>query len=326
MTQRRRYSQNTLHSFTIGQSIISALAFDGCCLRYRFLHTVTQEIASPNSMGIKKLLEKAEEIASKELQKQLQKQQQQGSSRGQAYAPPVVLQQQPYAPPPQWTPPPSPPPYSGSVFAGRPSTPPAQPTHSLQQQQQPSPVVNGGAVGSATPQQQSDVSQPSTGLSASPSTASRGRKKALLVACSYPGTKHQLRGPSNDIQCMQVRQGLWCRLATATTSMQQRHRMPVCVTICKFCLQLTRPSSCSCHPPPQYLLTNKLGFSPSQIVVLRDDDFSRGRDFVPTRDVVLRACSWLISDARPGDSLFFHYSGHGGRMKDPTCRLMLLLL
>jgi hypothetical protein len=33
----------------------------------------------------------------------------------------------------------------------------------------------------------------------------------------------------------------------------------------------------------------------------------------------MRACNWLVADAKPGDSLFFHYSGHGGRMKDPTC-------
>lgn len=53
--------------------------------------------------------------------------------------------------------------------------------------------------------------------------------------------------------------------------------------------------------------------------MLRDDDHSKGRDFVPFRDVILRACSWLVADAKPGDSLFFHYSGHGSRMKDPTC-------
>lgn len=69
----------------------------------------------------------------------------------------------------------------------------------------------------------------------------------------------------------------------------------------------------------QYLLVNRFGFSPSNIVVLRDDEVSRGRDFVPYRDVILRACSWLVADAKPGDSLFFHCSGHGSRAKDPTC-------
>lgn len=54
-------------------------------------------------------------------------------------------------------------------------------------------------------------------------------------------------------------------------------------------------------------------------VLQRDDDYSKGRDFIPYRDVIMRACSWLVADAKPGDSLFFHYSGHGGSMKDPTC-------
>lgn len=67
-----------------------------------------------------------------------------------------------------------------------------------------------------------------------------------------------------------------------------------------------------------FLLTNKLGFDAANIVVLRDDDLSRGPDFFPTRAVVTRACSWLVADARPGDSLFWHYSGHGSRQKDPT--------
>jgi hypothetical protein len=69
----------------------------------------------------------------------------------------------------------------------------------------------------------------------------------------------------------------------------------------------------------QYMLTSKFGFSPNQIVILRDDDHSRGRDFIPYRDVIMRACSWLVANAKPGDSLFFQYSGHGGRLKDPTC-------
>lgn len=25
---------------------------------------------------------------------------------------------------------------------------------------------------------------------------------------------------------------------------------------------------------------------------------------------------WLVKDAKPNDSLFFHYSGHGGQTKD----------
>lgn len=141
---------------------------------------------------LSKLLAKAEELANKELEKLAQQQQPQGGQHQQPCAPPVVIQ-------PQYagfsTPPPSPPPYAGSVCAGRPSTPPAQHSQSYAQQQQQSP-------GPATPQLSRPGPQPV--LTPGPSAGSRGRKKALLIACSYPGTRAQLRGPSNDIQCMQV--------------------------------------------------------------------------------------------------------------------------
>ncbi|ETW75546.1 hypothetical protein HETIRDRAFT_157510 [Heterobasidion irregulare TC 32-1] len=36
----------------------------------------------------------------------------------------------------------------------------------------------------------------------------------------------------------------------------------------------------------------------------------------PTRANMLNAMRWLVQDAHPHDSLFFHYSGHGGQTKD----------
>ena len=33
----------------------------------------------------------------------------------------------------------------------------------------------------------------------------------------------------------------------------------------------------------------------------------------PTKANMIRAMQWLVNDARPNDSLFFHYSGHGGQ-------------
>jgi len=36
----------------------------------------------------------------------------------------------------------------------------------------------------------------------------------------------------------------------------------------------------------------------------------------PTKANILRAMHWLVKDAQPNDSLFFHYSGHGGQTKD----------
>jgi len=39
---------------------------------------------------------------------------------------------------------------------------------------------------------------------------------------------------------------------------------------------------------------------------------------MPTRDNIISGCKWLVDGAKSGDSLFFHYSGHGGSQKDDT--------
>ncbi|ORX67348.1 hypothetical protein BCR32DRAFT_330251 [Anaeromyces robustus] len=36
----------------------------------------------------------------------------------------------------------------------------------------------------------------------------------------------------------------------------------------------------------------------------------------PTYNNIINGMRWLVKDAKPGDSLFFHYSGHGGTAKD----------
>jgi len=50
------------------------------------------------------------------------------------------------------------------------------------------------------------------------------------------------------------------------------------------------------------------------IVLLVDD--SRNPRQQPTRKNIVEAMRWLVRDAQPNDSLFFHYSGHGGQVKD----------
>lgn len=37
---------------------------------------------------------------------------------------------------------------------------------------------------------------------------------------------------------------------------------------------------------------------------------------MPTRANIMEACKWLVEGAKSGDSLFFHYSGHGGSQGD----------
>lgn len=56
------------------------------------------------------------------------------------------------------------------------------------------------------------------------------------------------------------------------------------------------------------------GYDLSDIVTLTDDQTNARA--VPTRKNILDAMQWLVKDAQPNDSLFFHYSGHGGQVAD----------
>ncbi|KAG7451183.1 uncharacterized protein BT62DRAFT_1071772 [Guyanagaster necrorhizus] len=64
----------------------------------------------------------------------------------------------------------------------------------------------------------------------------------------------------------------------------------------------------------QRFLIRTFGYKQDDIVMLTDD--SRNPRQIPTRDNILRAMQWLVAGAQPNDSLFFHYSGHGGQTKD----------
>lgn len=50
------------------------------------------------------------------------------------------------------------------------------------------------------------------------------------------------------------------------------------------------------------------------MVILTDDQQNPMSQ--PTKANILRAMHWLVKDARSNDSLFFHYSGHGGQTPD----------
>lgn len=59
-------------------------------------------------------------------------------------------------------------------------------------------------------------------------------------------------------------------------------------------------------------ILHKLGFPPdpqSQMVLVDDGSSQWG----PTKENMRRAIQWLVQGAAAGDSLFLHYSGHGGR-------------
>ncbi|KAJ6783998.1 hypothetical protein PWT90_06909 [Aphanocladium album] len=63
----------------------------------------------------------------------------------------------------------------------------------------------------------------------------------------------------------------------------------------------------------QYLAEH-FGYRREDMVILTDDQQNPMSQ--PTKQNILRAMHWLVKDARPNDSLFFHYSGHGGQTKD----------
>ncbi|KAG8078205.1 hypothetical protein GUJ93_ZPchr0007g3388 [Zizania palustris] len=63
-------------------------------------------------------------------------------------------------------------------------------------------------------------------------------------------------------------------------------------------------------------LVDRFGFEEDDVRVLVDRDSSSGPQ--PTGANIRRALARLVGDARPGDFLFFHYSGHGTRLPAET--------
>ncbi|KAK5172924.1 Ca(2+)-dependent cysteine protease [Saxophila tyrrhenica] len=61
-------------------------------------------------------------------------------------------------------------------------------------------------------------------------------------------------------------------------------------------------------------LNGHFGYKREDMVILTDDQQNQMSQ--PTKANILRAMHWLVKDARSNDSLFFHYSGHGGQTKD----------
>jgi len=60
------------------------------------------------------------------------------------------------------------------------------------------------------------------------------------------------------------------------------------------------------------LFKTKFGFN--DILILTDE--SEDENLKPTRSNIIDAMNWLVYDAKAGDSLLFHFSGHGARVKD----------
>ena len=61
-------------------------------------------------------------------------------------------------------------------------------------------------------------------------------------------------------------------------------------------------------------LIEKHGYRREDMVILTDD--AADPNLQPTHANIIRAMQWLVRDAQPNDSLFLHYSGHGGQAAD----------
>jgi len=66
----------------------------------------------------------------------------------------------------------------------------------------------------------------------------------------------------------------------------------------------------------RFLIHDK-GFphDPASMLVLTDNQHDHR--FIPTGVNMMAAFHWLVSNNNRGDSLFLHYSGHGGQVRDP---------
>jgi hypothetical protein len=64
----------------------------------------------------------------------------------------------------------------------------------------------------------------------------------------------------------------------------------------------------------EHLLKSKFGFDQSQILMFTDDHPDPLRR--PTKSNFFAGFAWLMAGLSAGDSLVFHYSGHGGQQRD----------
>ncbi|KAK4769180.1 hypothetical protein SAY86_027330 [Trapa natans] len=64
----------------------------------------------------------------------------------------------------------------------------------------------------------------------------------------------------------------------------------------------------------EYFLVERMGFPSSSVIVLSEQESDPNR--IPTKHNILAALRWLVHGVQPGDSLVFHYSGHGSKEAD----------
>ncbi|KAJ6748275.1 METACASPASE-4 [Salix purpurea] len=68
------------------------------------------------------------------------------------------------------------------------------------------------------------------------------------------------------------------------------------------------------HGPKRAVICAVFKFPESSIIMLTEEETDPSRR--PTKSSMRLALSWLVQGCRPGDSLVFHFSGHGSQQKD----------
>ncbi|WJX50028.1 hypothetical protein P8452_36390 [Trifolium repens] len=61
----------------------------------------------------------------------------------------------------------------------------------------------------------------------------------------------------------------------------------------------------------KYFLIKDFGFPSDSIFMLTDDEEERNPRKIPTKYNIQMPLRWLVEGSKSGDSLVFHYSGHG---------------
>ncbi|KAG8368666.1 hypothetical protein BUALT_Bualt15G0069500 [Buddleja alternifolia] len=64
----------------------------------------------------------------------------------------------------------------------------------------------------------------------------------------------------------------------------------------------------------RYFLTQRLGFPSDSLLILTEE--ASNPSLIPTGNNIRKALKWLVQGCQSGDSLVFHYSGHGSQQLD----------
>ncbi|KAF5743629.1 metacaspase-1-like [Tripterygium wilfordii] len=101
-----------------------------------------------------------------------------------------------------------------------------------------------------------------------------------------PGPPPSIHGPKRAVIC-------------GVSYKNTRHELKGCINDAKYM---------------KYLLLNRFKFPESSIIMLTEEETDPYK--LPTKYNIRMALYWLVHGCQPGDSLVFHFSGHGSQQRD----------